>query len=181
MEFEGDQNIKITEMQYLFSDYCISSIFSHIKNIYLGESARIYLSSQEISKIRVIRETPHYRLKQIHDIIAAVFRYKYSNGEFRKELFEESNDIIKLYFESHYIDTLWLKHISIDYWYLNKKWLEFFLETIEKWHELLYELGNIMFRSCINEVEDYELINLSINNAVRIIKDRYYYIPWIAK
>jgi hypothetical protein len=175
--FDGDNDEALKDLQYEMYSYSISTIFTHIKQIYLDNKYTIlYLSDNEIEHLNKINGFSHHLLQSAHDMLAAVFRYKAKEGAFEKELFDESNDNIKYLFSTVYIDTLFLDNIPGNYWHIAYKWHEFIIKSIRNNMPLARELVLALFKF-INPSENNKAKNAA-DRTFSIIKDQYNEIPW---
>jgi hypothetical protein len=175
--FEKDNNKAIINLQYEMYSYSISTIFEEIKRIYLDNKYSIlYLSKDEIEKIRKIDTCDHRLIQNAHDIIAAVFRFQEKNGIFEKELFDKNNNEIKSLFDSIYMDIKFLEKIPCDYWNLAYKWHIYLLDILRKNISLVHEL--ILSTITYSNSPQNELKWIAAERARTLIKEQYDEIPW---
>jgi hypothetical protein len=175
--FENDNNEALMDLQYEMYSYSISTIFEEIKRIYLDNQYTIlYLSKDEIEKIKKIDSFDHRLVQSAHDIMAAVFRFQEKKGIFEKELFEQDNSEIKELFRNIYIDIKFLEKIPCDYWHLAYKWHGYLLDILRKNILLVQEL--ILSTITYSNSPQNELKWLAAERAGRLIKEQYDEIPW---
>ena len=167
----------LMKMQDTMYSYIISTIFEKTKEMFIfNKYVDLYLTEDTQNKIRQISSFDHRLIQSSHDTLAAVFRYKYLQGEFQKELFEQNNySVIRDFFAIQYVDTDFLDKTDKEYWCYTKKWYDFVLD----------ELKNIsLIRALAFAVLIYSERNDSKNsqkaewNAVSVIQQKYYEIPW---
>jgi len=177
IEFTNDNYEALKDLQYEMYSYSISTIFTTAQNIYTNNTfSRLYITDDKAETYKSISNYDHRLLQNAHDTLAAVFRYKASEGKFENELFRTDNAEIQKQFASYYCDTNFLNKIPSDNWHYAIKWHDFLYETIK---------SNISF---IKEIVNATLINSGIPNddaweaaskASSIIKEKYKEIPWI--
>jgi hypothetical protein len=97
-------------------------------------------------------------------------------GEFQKDLFDESN--VENYFCLEYVDTDFLNEIPNDKWVLTIKWYEFIVEYLRNNIPVVRELVLALFVYPNDDHSKKQDRWDAANNAVHIIKEQYPKIPW---
>jgi hypothetical protein len=176
--FEGDKTDWVYEAQYEMYEYVSSTIGRIIRNHFIDSSkARIYFRPVQIEAFRLNENNDHRIIQEAHDLIAAVFRYRYKQGQFRKELFDLNNEQLKDYFDDLYIDTDFLAKIPEDAWYLTKSWRTYAIDFVGKNYDIIRELGYVIF--LYDPETQREERNTAINNiSLSVIKENMD-VPWL--
>lgn len=176
--FKGDDiNSIILDVQVIMYSYASSYMFSKVKHAYIGdEKSVLYFDPVQLSKLRAV-ERYDYALMQIpHDHLAAAFRYKCMRGEYTKELFDIDSDIYEQ-MKSQFKDTLFLRKIDTDYWYVTKYWLEFLNDIIEEELLITRQIAQAVILYSIDK-EDINKAWDASHKTKALIQEYFDEVPW---
>ena len=176
--FKNDNDESLKELQYSMYKYAISTIFMECKRIYADNHySLLYLSEDEIFRIKNADSFDHRLIQDLHNIIAAIFRFKLQKEELKEELFNNDINQIKTRFESIYIDTNFLLEIPQKMWHTAYKWHLFIKETICDNISIVREIisATILYKDCKDKKWE------SAYKARDILKSKYYKIPWLKR
>jgi len=177
--YKNDNNKIVEEIQYQFYSYCNSTIFDLIKISVLDkEYCKLYFDNIERENMREIDSCDHRLLQTCHDSLAAVFRYYVSIGKYESLIFEISNQEIRSFFDSIYVDTKFLDVIDEKYWFLNKYWYDFVIDEINSNYDMVRELAKATLIYSKGD-DNRELRWKSSYNAANSVKDKYFNVPWL--
>jgi hypothetical protein len=177
--FNGDTNESLFNMQHEMYTYSVSSIIEKIKSIYLDNRyTALYLTPEEVDLYRTNENEDHRLIQSVHDINAAVFRYKHKIGEFEKELFDDTENDALNYFGNIYIDTDFLQNIPNTHWHLTLKWHKFLIETLSEKFSVVKELVMAILVYPNSEQHNSQDCWVASYNAARLLKEDYPEIPW---
>lgn len=176
--FKGDDVGWIYDAQNEMYKYSSSTMRSIIRTRFLEYSwANIYLRPEIIKKYRKQENLDRRILQTAHDLIAAVFRYRYTQGEFRKELFDLDNKKLQDYFDNIYIDTDFLSKIPEVGWHITKSWNLFLVEFLNSNYSVIRELAYVLFT--FDATTQREECNHALENASLAILKENLDIPWL--
>jgi hypothetical protein len=138
--------------------------------------ANIYLRPEIIEKYSKQENNDHRKLQAVHDLIAAAFRYRYKQGECRKELFDVDNDQFVKYFDNIYVDTNFLSKIPKVSWYITKSWHLFLVQFLNSNYAVIRELAYVLFT--LDATTQREECNIALENASLAVIKANLDIPW---
>jgi len=177
--FKNDNNKIVEEMQFQFYSYCNSTIFDLIKiSVLFKEYSKLYFDDIKRDNMRGIDSYDHRLIQTCHDSLAAVFRYYVSIGKYENLIFEISNQEIRSFFDSTYVDTKFLDVLDEKYWFLNKCWYDFIIEEINSNYDMVRELAKATLIYSQGDA-NRELRWESSNNAANFVKNKYINVPWL--
>lgn len=174
--FEGDKSNQITKVQFEMYSYVSDSMRSVVRYHFLDHnSARKFFSPEQIVVYLKNENRDHRIMQGAHDLIAAVFRYRYKQGQFRKELFDSNKQIID-YFKRIYVNIDFLSRVPEEWWYLTKSWHSYAVESFNIHYDLIREMGYAHFVFDLDTQREERRI-AEYNAACAIIK-RNLDVPW---
>ena len=94
--FEGDNNETMKLIQHDTYSKLLGYLFSNSASRYLDDIKYTWVSPDFVSKIRNLKSFDHRTLQYAHDLIAAYFRFIFSDS-FPSDLFPEKFDIISFF------------------------------------------------------------------------------------
>jgi hypothetical protein len=177
--FRGDDTqSKIVDMQHKMYDYTWTHMRVELSLLYLyNPFAELYYSYQEIYAMERNAQLDHRWLQHPHDFLAAVFRYKFQQGEFERQLFELSENELIEYHKSKFSDIVFLFKIDITRWYLTKRWLDFISSAMRKHLSLSREMANAIYKYNLKQQNLPKIWEASLKTT-DIIMELYPEVPW---
>ena len=144
------------------------------EHYYLSADKKIFLDEKEIEFMRNSNDNDHRIVQNAHDVLAAIFRWQVFNGQITASIFP-TNEEIKKFFETQYIDTSFLDNISEECHYLCLQWYNFATNETSTDRDLIRTLGKALYPK--NEEEKSKRWEYS-SLAANILKTKYSDIKW---
>ncbi len=175
--YEYDESIKdIMNIQYEMYSYISSSMRFVVQRKYLySPQISIFLDNDEIEFMDNNYQSDHRLVQNVHDTLAAIFRWKLLNDGATLSFFPTNAEIKEL-FQEKYVDTDFLDSISSEYHCLCKQWYDFSMIETETNSGVIRTMGRMLYPKNEKEVES-RWKNSQL--AAKILKDKYSQIKWI--
>ena len=179
-KFKGDTTGAVHEMQFDMYSYASSTIFEEVSKLYLcNQYVNLYIPESILKIYKDIKQWDHRIIQKSHDSWAAVFRYQFLHGSYKKTLFEDSEKEIIDYHSCYYKDVLFLEKIDKELWYLTKEWRIFLENEVQTNYSITREIAeSVLVNNTFIENSDRNKRWAAADNSSKMIKLKYSHIPW---